>query len=110
MEGQRVNSGGDSPFSGLRTSSGQFSNNQYVGKLIRDKLAEYELQLSSMRQGNAVGESNQSQGETVTKASREFSTEDKKILSDFLELKIENLRNLLAGMENGGTGNVPPIL
>ena len=109
MEGQRVNSGGDLPFAGLKTNSGQFSNNEYVKKLIGDKLAEYQLQLSSMRQGNAVGEVNQSEGQTVTKASNEFNTEDKKILKEFLELKIDNLKNLLGGDFNNTKGT-PPLV
>ncbi len=102
MDSQRVDSGGDLPISGLRANTGQFSND-YVRKLMTEKLAEYELQLAevqSMRQsGNANETAKQNAGETVARTSSEFSTENKKILMEFMELKIENLKNILG--QNG---------
>ena len=112
MESQRVNSGGDVPFSGLRTNSGQFSN-KYVEKLMQEKLAQYELELQSIRAGNSnetTSSPSQNSGGTVAQSSYDSTTENKKILMEFTQLKIDNLKNLLSGMESKESGNIPPVV
>lgn len=107
MESQRISSGKTS-FGNRVTGQGQFSND-YVRKLMAEKLAEYELKLEAMRQGQS--EELKQTKDTKERGSPELSLEDKKILSEFLELKIENLRNILGYMsDQNSQGELPKII
>ncbi len=94
MESRPINSRKNSSTNNLGSNSGQFSND-YVRKLMEDKLGEYEQKLQSLRQGG--NSESQNNNETNTP---ESNGEDKKLVMEFMQLKIENLRSILGKTEN----------
>lgn len=95
VESRPINSRKDSSTNKPGSSSGQFSND-YVKKLMEDKLGEYELKLQSLRQGG----NSESQNNNEANNTPESNGEDKKLVMEFMQLKIENLRSILGRTEN----------
>ncbi len=95
MESRPINSRNDSSSNKPGSNSGQFSND-YVKKLMEDKLGEYELKLQSLRQGG----NSESQNNNEANNTPESNGEDKKLVMEFMQLKIENLRSILGRTEN----------
>lgn len=85
MSTKPIDSGSGSSFSTEKPSGGQTSND-YVKKLVEDKLAEYESKLHAMRI-NEVRDDN-SEGQSIKTKSAE----------DFINLKIQQLRELYVRM------------
>lgn len=85
MSTEPIDSVSSSSFSTEKPSGGQ-PPNEYVRKLVEDKLAEYETKLQAMRINE--GRDDNSEGQSIKTKSAE----------DFINLKIQQLRELYVRM------------
>jgi len=85
MSTEPIDSISSSSFNAEKPSGGQTSND-YVRKLVEDKLAEYETKLHAMRINEERNDN--SEGQSIKTKSAE----------DFINLKIQQLRELYVKM------------